>query len=228
MAVESPPPVKLSDILLRLPFVVPGLMAAFFAPAGTFDYWQGWVVLVIIVAYLFGMTFYLFKNSPDLLARRLRKQEREPAQIVIVSLTAIVFVAAFILPGFDRRNGWSNVPVPLVIFADLVLITGLLIIFFVFRENRFTSRTVEVDKGQTVVSSGPYGVVRHPMYVGISLMIIATPLALGSYWAALPGLLIIPMLMARIINEEQVLRRDLAGYTDYIAKIKYRLIPGIW
>jgi protein-S-isoprenylcysteine O-methyltransferase Ste14 len=225
---EALPLVKKFDLFLRLPFAVPGLMAAFFAPAQTFDYWQAWVYLVIFVAFLFGITFYLFKNSPDLLARRLRKREREPAQILIVSLIAVVFIAVFVLPGFDRRVGWSDVPVPFVILADMVVIAGMLIIFFVFRENRYTSRTVEVDTGQTVISSGPYGIVRHPMYVGLILIIVATPLALGSYWAVLPGLLIVPLLAARILNEEHVLRRDLAGYTGYMAKIKYRLIPGVW
>jgi protein-S-isoprenylcysteine O-methyltransferase Ste14 len=200
----------------------------FFLPAGTFSYWQAWVYLVILfIPMLFTMA-YLIKNSPDLLERRMRMREKETTQKSIVIISAIFLALAYLLPGFDYRFGWSNIPPVLVIIADLFVVLGYVFIILVFRENRYASRVIEVDQTQTVISSGPYAIVRHPMYLGTIVMYVFSPLALGSYWAIIPALHIIPTLIARIINEEMVLSRDLKGYEEYKQKTKYRLFPGIW
>ena len=146
----------------------------------------------------------------------------------VIGFSIIFLLGAFLVPGFDRRWGWSVMPWWVVVAADLLVLLGYAIIFRVFRENQFTSRTVQVEQGQQVVSTGPYAVVRHPMYVGVLVFYLASPIALGSWWAFLPAAIIIPILVVRIVNEEQVLERDLAGYREYKLKTKYRLLPGIW
>jgi len=145
-----------------------------------------------------------------------------------IKLVFIPFLLAFILPGIDKRFVWSNVPVAMIVAADILVLMGYTVFFLVLRENQFASRVIEVEKGQKVIQSGPYRLVRHPMYLGASLMYVASPLALGSYWAIIPALFIIPIFIARIINEEKVLTKELDGYSDYMLKIRYRLIPGLW
>jgi protein-S-isoprenylcysteine O-methyltransferase Ste14 len=204
------------------------LMGIFFIPAGTIAYWQAWVYLAVLFLPLVYILSYLIKNDPMLLERRMRTREREKEQQIIVLFSSIVLLFAFVLPGFDFRFGWSNVPVWLVFAADFLVLAGYIFIFLVFRENQYTSRVVEVEKDQTVISSGPYAIVRHPMYLGIVFMYVFTPLALGSYWAIIPALFTIPILVFRLLNEEKVLERDLTGYKEYQAKVKYHLFPGIW
>jgi protein-S-isoprenylcysteine O-methyltransferase Ste14 len=206
--------------------LVSGIM--FFLPAGTFQYPEAWIVIAIIFVPMSLMLVYLFRNEPELLARRLRLREKETQQKLIVKLSMIPFLLAYILPGFDKRFGWSNVPWGVVVAADILALLGYCLVFLVLRENRYASRVIEVEQGQTVIASGPYAVVRHPMYSGMTLMYVFCPLALGSYWAMIPALLIIPVLVARILNEESVLVRDLHGYQEYRHKTRYRLMPGIW
>jgi protein-S-isoprenylcysteine O-methyltransferase Ste14 len=155
-------------------------------------------------------------------------REKEAEQRLIVKLSYIPFVLAFLLPGFDKRFGWSNVPVGVVVIADIFVLLGYGVVFLALRENRYASRIIEVEQGQTVISSGPYAVVRHPMYLGTLPLYTLSPLALGSYWAMIPAILIIPFIVARIRNEESVLGRELKGYKEYMQKTKYRLVPGIW
>jgi protein-S-isoprenylcysteine O-methyltransferase Ste14 len=204
------------------------LGAVFFGTAGTLAYWQAWVYMVSLLVPLIFVARSLLRKSPGLLDRRLQVREREPAQKAIVSVGTTFLLAAFVLPGLDRRWGWSSVPAWAVIAADLVMLLGYGLIVRVFRENPFASRTVEVTQDQQVISSGPYAIVRHPMYVGVLLFYLASPLALGSWWALLPASLIVPMLIMRILNEEKVLERDLAGYSEYMQTTRYRLLPGIW
>jgi protein-S-isoprenylcysteine O-methyltransferase Ste14 len=197
-------------------------------PAGTFAFWQAWVYLAII---LIPMTFvlnYLVKHDPALLERRMRMREKQEDQKLIVKLGYIPFLLGFILPGLDMRFGWSHVPLWVIILCDALVFLGYMIIFLVFRENSYTSRIVEVEQEQTVIQTGPYAIVRHPMYVGVTLMYVFAPLALGSWWAVIPGSVIIPVLVARIISEEKLLVKDLKGYKEYMQKVRYRLIPGIW
>ena len=158
----------------------------------------------------------------------MRTKEKETQQKWIVKFLFLCFLFTILLPGFDKRFEWSNVPVKVVIFADIMVLLGYGMIFIAMRENSYASRIIEVEKGQKIISSGPYAIVRHPMYLGQTLLLLLTPLALGSYWAIIPALFIIPILMARIRNEEQILERELKGYQGYMQKIKFRLIPGIW
>jgi len=204
------------------------LSAMFFLPAGTWAYWEAWVYLAILFIPMLFVLIYLLKNDPELLARRMRLREKEAEQKLIIKLSYIPFLLAYLLPGFDKRFGWSNVAVWVVIVADILVLLGYGLIFLVFRENRYASRIVEVEQGQTVISSGPYAVIRHPMYLGAILLYVLSPLALGSYWAMIPSILIIPVIVARIWNEESVLARDLKGYQEYMQKTRYRLIPGLW
>lgn len=204
------------------------LMAAFFLPAWTFSYWHGWVYLAVLFTPLVFVVAYLLKNEPDLLERRMHYREREKEQLLIIKLSYIPFILAYILPGFDFRFGWSHMPVWLVIVSDVLVLASYMWVVNVFRTNRYASRVVEVDKGQSVISTGPYALVRHPMYTGVAVMYLFSPLALGSYWAVIPALFILPILVYRLLNEEKVLARDLPGYVEYMAKVKYHLFPGIW
>ena len=215
-------------VFARLLIVIPLLLAMFFLPAGTFAYWEAWLYLTVLLIPMVLVLIYLLRNDPALLARRMRMREKEASQKLIVKLGSLYYLLIFLIPGFDKRFGWSNVPVVVVIVADVLVLLGYGMFFLVLRENRYASRIIEVEQGQEVISSGPYAIVRHPMYLGVSLMYILSPLALGSYWATIPSLLIIPLLVARIRNEESVLGRELKGYKEYMQKTKYRLIPGIW
>jgi protein-S-isoprenylcysteine O-methyltransferase Ste14 len=215
-------------VYARLLIVIPVLLTMFFLPAGTFAYWEAWAYLAILFIPMFFVLTYLLKNEPELLERRMRMREKEAKQKLIIKLSFLYFLLAFLLPGFDKRFEWSNVPVVLVIAADILVLLGYGTFFLVLRENRYASRIIEVEQEQKVISSGPYAIVRHPMYLGISIMYIFSPLALGSYWAMIPSLLIIPLLVVRIRNEESVLMRELKGYQEYLQKTKYRLFPGIW
>ena len=215
-------------VAVRLVVGIPLLFALIFFPAGTLAYWEGWLYLAVLLIPMFFVMAYMLKNTPDLLARRMKVRERETEQKRIVLLSTALFLVAFIIPGLDFRFGWSNVPVPAILLADLLVLLAYGFVIWVFRENQYAARVVEVEQGQKVIDTGPYAVVRHPMYLGVLVMYIFSPLALGSYWAMLPMLLMIPILAARLLNEETVLLRDLPGYADYRQRTKYRLVPGIW
>ncbi len=204
------------------------LGAALFIPAGTLAYWQAWVYLAVLMLLVGFVGAYLFIRDPKLLERRMRMRETQSTQKKVVAVTWIFFLAAFVIPGLDIRFGWSNVPYPVVIAADVIVLLGYFIVFLVFRENSYASRVVEVEKGQKVISTGPYAVVRHPMYSGVIVFYVFSPLALGSYWGMIPALFIIPALAARIKGEERELSAELEGYKEYTARVRYRLVPGIW
>jgi len=199
-----------------------------FGPAGTLDYWQAWVYMAILFVPVFFVMVYFLKRDPEFLERRMRMKEKEARQGLIVKAASIVFLIGFLIPGFDVRFGWSDVPAEIVLAADVLVLLGYLTVFLTFKENSYAGRTVQVEKGQTVIMTGPYSVVRHPMYVGTLLMFLATPVALGSYVALPLFLLFIPVIVFRILNEEEVLRRELPGYAEYCEKTKYRLLPFVW
>jgi protein-S-isoprenylcysteine O-methyltransferase Ste14 len=212
--------------LLAAGFVV--LAIIFFLPAGTWDYWQAWVYLALLFIPVTLGSFYFIEKEPALIERRLRLTERKKVHKKITNLAYPLMIFTFFLPGFDRRYGWSNVPIGVAIAANLLVFISYIIIFVVFRENSYASRTIHIEQGQKVISSGPYALVRHPMYVGSILRNTFTPLALGSWVATIPGLLLIPIMIARLLHEERMLAEELEGYKDYMVKTKYRLIPGIW
>jgi len=215
-------------IAVLFPAVLVVLGLVLFVPAGTLDYWEAWVYCAVLVIPFVFVATWLLNKDPELLARRIRLNEKEPAQKRVIGVSRLVFLIAFLLPGLDHRFGWSDVPVAAVLAADALVFLGYVLVFLVFRENTYASRVVEVEQGQKVISTGPYALVRHPMYLGTGIMFLATPLALGSYWA-LPVFLMLPgVLVYRIRNEEEVLLRELNGYQEYMQKVRYRLIPFIW
>lgn len=202
--------------------------AILFFSAGSLTYWQAWVVLGILALPLLLTFPFWLKKDPELVARRERTQEKEKPQQKIVAVIGVCFLLVFIIPGFDRRFNWSDVPVWLCIAAQLITAMGYGICFLATAQNRFSSRTIQVEEGQPVISSGLYSVVRHPMYLGMLIVFLAMPPALGSYWALLPFPILLLMTASRIVNEEDLLKKDLKGYTEYTQKVKYRLIPGVW
>ena len=214
--------------LIRLVGGVIAIAAMFFLPAGTFRYWQAWVYMLILLVPLFIFAAYLILRNPALLERRMRTREMEPEQRKIIALSSTVLLAAFIIPGFDRRFGWSSVPTWLVLVSDAVVLLSYIMVVWVLVTNEYAGRTVEVEQRQRVITTGPYSFVRHPMYLAVLLMYGFSPLALGSFWAMLVVALLPPVLVARIVNEEKVLLRDLDGYADYRRAVRYRLVPGLW
>ncbi|NJD51881.1 MAG: isoprenylcysteine carboxylmethyltransferase family protein [Candidatus Methanoperedens sp.] len=216
------------QVILRFIMVLIFIGLMLFLPAGTLYYWQAWIYCGILFIPMFFMLSYLLKKDPELLERRMRMREKEEKQKSIQIFTTIFFFIGFIIPGLDYRYHWSNVPVILVIAANAIVLSGYIFVFFVFRENSYASRIIEVEKGQKVITTGPYALVRHPMYLGVLLMFLFTPLALGSYWALFFFLPLLPLIVLRILNEEEVLLRELPGYEEYCMKTKYRLIPFIW
>jgi len=209
--------------------VVMGLLI--FLPAGTVRYWQAWAYLSVFMLVSFLTTLYLVRRDPALLARRMSggpAAEKRTSQKLIMLFVSVAFVALLVVPALDRRFGWSSVPPAVVVLGDLLVAAGFYLIFLVYRENTYTSATIEVAEGQKVVSTGPYAVVRHPMYAGGLLYLAATPLALGSYWGLLAFAALLPFLVWRLLDEEQFLARDLPGYREYRQRIRYRLVPFVW
>jgi len=220
-------------LAIRVAVVLPLLAAAVFLPAGSLRFWQGWVFMTIIAGFSLAFGFYFLRRDPQLLQRRMRIKEREPAQKLFGKLFPPLWIVALVLAGLDYRFGWtgaylSGVPLWLTLFAQALILYSYLLIFQVFRANSFASSTIQVEAGQKVVSTGPYGVVRHPMYSAILVMLLFAPLALGSYFAMPVFALLIPLLVIRLLNEEQVLRRELPGYPEYCLRTRFRLVPLVW
>jgi protein-S-isoprenylcysteine O-methyltransferase Ste14 len=204
------------------------LPAVLVLPAGTLAYWEAWAYLAVILIPTTVTAAFLLARDPELLQRRLRTTERDPVQVRIVALAGLVFVALLLIPALDRRFGWSRVPVPAVLAADLVVLAAYGLFAGVLRENRSASRVIEVEPGQRVIATGPYAWVRHPMYVAVLGIVLATPVALGSWWGLVPALLFVPVLAARIRNEERMLLDQLDGYRDYVQTTRFRLVPRVW
>lgn len=202
-----------------------------FVPAGTVRYWEAWAYLVIFVGASTLITLYLMRRDPELLERRMRggpTAEKQSAQKFIMLCTSIAFIALLLVPAFDHRFGWSAMPIAAVMAGDVLVAIGFYLIFLVYRENTFTSAIIEVAENQKVISTGPYEIVRHPMYASASLYLLGTPLALASYWGFVPVAAMMPFLIWRLIDEERFLARNLAGYTAYQERVRHRLIPFVW
>jgi protein-S-isoprenylcysteine O-methyltransferase Ste14 len=207
------------------------LMALVFLPAGTFDYWQGWGFTAVFVGSTVGLTVYLAKHDPKLLERRLSagpQAEQEPTQKIIMILAMLGFAALPIISALDWRFHWSPVPPWVSLAGDALIALGYLGIYFVFRENSYGASTIQVVEGQKVISTGPYSVVRHPMYASALVMLAGIPLALGSRWGLFALLPIVPVLIWRLLDEEMLLHEKLPGYTAYTRKVHYRLVPFVW
>ena len=216
---------------LALALLASVMCALIFGTAGTVRFWQAWVYVSIFVGASVLTTLYLMKKDPALLARRMRGGptfEREGTQRIIMVFTSVGFIALLVVPALDRRFGWSNVPVWAVVVGDVLVAVGFYFIFLVYRENTFTAATIEVAAGQRVITTGPYAVVRHPMYASGSLYVLGTPLALGSYWGFLAFAGMTPFLLWRLLDEERILTRDLPGYAEYRQLVRHRLVPMVW
>jgi protein-S-isoprenylcysteine O-methyltransferase Ste14 len=202
-----------------------------FLPAGTFNYWQAWVFIVVflITMNVFGVYFSI--KDPALMRRRMQAgpaAEQSTLQKIVATIAFTGLSASFVLPALDHRFGWSSVP-PLVSWiGDALLVLSFIMFYFVFRENSYGASNIRVEPDQKVISTGPYALVRHPMYDGTIVMGVGILLALGSWWALALLVLTLPMLVIRILDEEKVLARDLPGYTEYEQKVRYRLVPYLW
>jgi protein-S-isoprenylcysteine O-methyltransferase Ste14 len=202
-----------------------------FLPAWTLRFVHGWVFLGLLGGLSTAITLYLAVYDPALLERRLKAgpgAEQEASQKIIQLMSSIMLAATVIVAGFDYRLHWSNVPEGLAIAADVAFVLAFVLIFFVFRENTFTSGVIEIAEGQRVISSGPYAVVRHPMYIGAILFLLATPLMLGSWWALIPAVALCGAIVMRLLDEEKFLAKNLPGYIAYRERVRWRLVPGVW
>jgi protein-S-isoprenylcysteine O-methyltransferase Ste14 len=199
-----------------------------FLPAGTLNFRNGWIFLAALFIPMMFVVVWLYMKDPALLEKRMKTSEREKPQKLYVVLSIVVFTATFILPGFDYRYHWSEVPEWLVIISALGMFCGYLMFFAVMRQNSYASRVIEIQEEQRLIDTGLYGVVRHPMYSAATVMFVFAPLVLGSWFAMIPAAFIPVLLVIRILNEEKVLLEGLKGYGDYKNKVKFRLIPYIW
>jgi protein-S-isoprenylcysteine O-methyltransferase Ste14 len=202
-----------------------------FLPAGSLAFWQGWIYWTLFLLCVVGITLYFLKYDPHLIEGRLAagpRAEQEPIQKVIQAIAAVLFFAALIIPALDHRFRWSQLPPAIVVLGDILLVMSLAIIFFVFKENSYAASTIKVETEQRVIRTGPYRMVRHPMYSAALILFLATPLALGSAWGLLVSIPLIGVLLARLTNEERYLSTHLAGYNTYRQQVGYRLVPFIW
>lgn len=199
-----------------------------FAPAGSLGYVGAWRLLAVlfIPMIIFGLAALIL--SPDLLARRLKSKEERTTQSGVVRLSGLLFIVGFVVAGLDYRFGWSNVSQRAIWIACGVFIVGYLLYAEVMRENVWLSRTIEVSEGQKVIDKGLYGVVRHPMYLATLLMFLAMPLVLGSWWAVVPFVGYVPVIVVRALDEEKLLTKELEGYADYCKRVRWHIVPFVW
>ena len=202
-----------------------------FGIAGTIRWWQAWVYLVLMIGLSAATTEELLRRDPALLERRMKGgpiAEPRPVQRVIMMGASLGFIGLLVLPALDFRLGWSEVPTGVVILGDVLLVLGISFVRRVYRENTYAAATIQVAEQQRVISTGPYAVVRHPLYAGALLYVLGTPLALGSYVGLLAVAFFVPFLVWRIVDEERMLTRELPGYSDYLSRVRHRLVPHLW
>ena len=205
--------------------------ALLFLPAGTFDYWEAWVFIAVFIACNIPLTIWVAINDPQLLERRMRAgpmAEKEKSQKIIMTIAFLAFAGEVVIPALDRRFRWSDVPTSVVILGNALIAISYVGFYFVFRENTYGAATIRVEENQRVISTGPYAVVRHPMYAAALVLMLGVPPALGSWWGLLGFALGVPALVWRILDEERLLKRDLPGYAEYAQKAPFRLIPGLF
>jgi protein-S-isoprenylcysteine O-methyltransferase Ste14 len=207
-------------------------MALFlFLPAGSLSFWRGWVYWFLLSICVIAITLYFLKYDPHLIEGRLAAgpwAEQETSQKIIQAIAAVLFVAILIVPGLDYRFHWSQVPAAIVVLGDMLLVLSFAMIFFVFRENSYAASTIKVEAEQRAISTGPYRLVRHPMYSAALILFSATPLALGSAWGLIVAIPLVAVLIARLTGEERYLSAHLPGYDAYRQQVSYRLVPLVW
>lgn len=202
--------------------------ALLFLPAGTLGYTNGWLFIGLLFAPMLFLGIVLLVKSPELLRKRLDAREKENTQKGVVALSALLFIAGFVVAGLDFRFGWTDVPFWCVVTASAVLLLSYGLYAEVMRENAYLSRTIEVQNGQKVVDTGLYSIVRHPMYAVTVWLFLSIPVVLGSWWALACFLPYVAVIAVRIVNEEKVLEAGLEGYSEYKKRVKYRIIPFVW
>ena len=220
--------VRMTLQLLLLPIIVGALL---FLPARTFDYWQAWVFVGVFFVCSVAISVWLAIKDPKLLERRMNAgpaAESEKAQKIIIVLAQVAFAGSAIVPALDHRFGWSRVPPSVVIVGDILIALSYIAFYFVFRENTYGAATIQIAEGQRVISTGPYAMVRHPMYSGALVLMLGIPLALGSWWGLLTLVPGVAVLVWRILDEERFLSENLAGYREYENRVRYRLVPLVW
>lgn len=216
---------------LGLIFLLSVLALALFLPAGTLLYWQGWLYLAVFGGSSLAITLYLLRYDPHLLASRVQAgptAEVRLSQKIIQSLAGLAFISVFVMAGLDQRWHWSNLPSWLNLLGTGAVALGFWIVLRVFKANTYTSSVIEVVESQRVIETGPYAWVRHPMYAGAAVLILASAPALGSWWVLIPALLLQGVIIMRLLDEEKYLSGSLEGYSDYCHNVRYRLIPGVW
>ena len=207
------------------------LLACLFIPAGTLNYWQAWVFVAVFEVSAQALGIYFIMHDRKLVERRMNigpMAEQRPGQKLISALFMLGFIGFVVLPAFDHRFGWSPVAPVVSVIANAMIVLSFLLFFVVMKSNSYAASTIQVEEGQPVVSTGPYAYVRHPMYSGALLLMAAIPLALGSWWGVLLVVPFFPILVWRILDEENFLRKNLAGYAEYMQRVRYRLVPWVW
>lgn len=204
------------------------LSAILFLPAGTLNFYRGWVFLIMFFALSAALTIYFYIRDPALLERRMRAREREKEQKFLVKVSSFLYGAGLTIPGFDFRFGWSNMPVWLSATALTIFLVSYLYFFLVLKANSFASRVIEVEPEQKVIDTGPYAYLRHPMYTSAILIALSMPLILGSYYALILFATMPAIFVYRLLNEEKYLSKNLYGYKEYCERVKYRLVPFVW
>ena len=222
-----------SRLLLGFPLALALALGVLFGPAGSWAFWQGWAFLAVLFVPNAFTFFYFNRHDPRFLERRLQTGEQAEEQKSLLQWGKPLYIVAFLLPGFDYRWGWSRsllgpVPLWLTLLSLAMVFLCMVLVFRVLKANRFAARTVRVEAGQTVVSSGPYSLVRHPYYAATVVLWLFTPLALGSFVAWPAFVLLIPLYVLRLLNEERILREKLPGYSDYCLRTRFRLVPFVW
>ena len=207
-------------------FLLVGLLI--FLPAGTLDFSKGWLLMGLLFGPMFVAGLVMLAKSPVFLEKRLDVKEKRSTQQGVVKLSGLMFIAGFVVAGLDFRFGWSQMPKAVTVASVVLFLLAYLLYAEVMRENAYLSRTIQVEEGQTVVSTGLYGIVRHPMYMATLLLFLVMPLVLGSWWALIPFAFYPAIIISRLKDEEELLTRELAGYEEYKEKVKYRIIPFIW
>ena len=217
-----------SKLALRIVIGIVVFGALLFIPAGSLRFWQGWTYLIIWFVFILSAFGYFYKHDPQLVERRLQRKEKVREQKLIIKFGFVTWLIGYLLPGLDHRFGWSHLPLWLTILSQVLVLGGCLIMFWVLKANSFAAATIQVESDQKVISSGPYRIVRHPMYLGASVMLLFAPLALGSYFALPVFALFISIIVFRLLNEEKVLRQELPGYAEYCLHTRFRLVPYLW
>ena len=219
------------QLVLSVVFGIAFFGLALFLPAGTFDYWQAWVFVGVYLASSIVPTAYIGRKQPAALQRRMHAgptAETRPAQRIIITAIVLLVAATLVISAFDHRFGWTTVPLAVIVLGDVLVAAGLIVAQLVVIQNGYASANITVEAGQPLVSTGLYGVVRHPMYLGVVINMVGTPLALDSLWGFVTVALVVPVLAARIVDEERMLVAELAGYPEYTTRVRSRLIPHIW